>query len=110
MSESFDPRNWRQLVEKEDLARLKFFDDRGVVFRWLDVLDEVVYSEGTLTAGRHLSAVFPAHTFQAELRAGVVAEQEIHPLGPYCTIHMVLDQVADLLTLAGLRVPQLPYD
>jgi len=110
MPETFNPRNWRQLVEKEDLVRLQFFDDRGVVFRWLDVLDEVVHSEGHFTSGQPLSAVFPAHTFQAELRAGVMVEQEIHPLGIYCAIHMVLDQVADLLTLAGLRVPQLPYD
>lgn len=110
MAETFDPRNWRQLVEKEDLARLQFFDARGVIFQWLDVLDEVVYSEGPLTQGQRQSSGFPAHTFQAELRAGVVAEQEIHPLGPYSTIHLVLDQVADLLTLAGLRVPQLPYD
>ncbi|GEM49343.1 hypothetical protein [Deinococcus cellulosilyticus] len=110
MLETFNPRNWRQLVEPEDHVRLKFFDDRGVVFQWLDVLDEVVYSESPRNASQRLLSRFPPHTFQAVLKAGVVAEQEIHPLGPYCTIHMLLDQVADLLTLAGLRVPQLPYD
>ncbi|GGJ28688.1 hypothetical protein [Deinococcus roseus] len=110
MLETFNPRNWRQLVEQDYQSRLQFFDSRGVVFQWLDVLDEVVYSEGPLTAGQRLASRFPPHTFRAVLKAGIGTEMEVFPLGPYSAIHMLLDQVADLLTLAGLRVPELPYD